>query len=218
MRKFIVGITGRTGTTIYALWLDAALPYDITKIQSEIHWSHAGGQPDWSQPIQHTHQFNLFTDAPMEFERVWARRNYFDTVISKIIAEKTNTYHIFSKDSAAGYQEKYKDAKFYIDVDDFKDKLQIEENISVGVKEWQAKTNCRIIELFYHLHSVSPEAFYNAVGLPMSDNIPQWPQPMSVNKIELVSNLNELIEIYHKTDSLFDVEKNSVIAQYSLPR
>ena len=72
-----------------------------------------------------------------------------------------------------------------------------------------------MIPLFYHVHAHDVQAFYNAVQLPTPNPkiIWPWPQPMPVNKYDLVENLNELLDVYCKFDSPFDVDKDATVAR-----
>lgn len=217
MQKFIVGINGRTGSTIYALWLDAARP-DIApdEISAQISWSSTNGTPDWSLTVQHTHQFKVFDTAPPEFTRIWCRRNYFDSTISHFVAEHTNTYHLHNYNGSVEYQKKYQNTKFVIDPYDFHTNLKANYNRDCDVSQWQQQTHSDMITLLYHVHAQDTQTFYNAVNLPTPKFIPDWPRPMSVNKYELVENLSELLELYlvvWHNYSEFDVDKDATVAR-----
>jgi hypothetical protein len=219
MQKFIVGINVRTGSTIYALWLNAARP-DIApdEVAAQISWSSNNETPDWSFPIQHTHQFEVFATAPPEFKRIWCRRNYLDSVLSHFVADHTNTYHLHNYNGSAEYQEKYQNTKFVIDLFDFHRELKDCNSRDRAVSQWQQQTHNDMIPLLYHVHAQNTQAFYNAVNLPTPEFIPDWPRPMSVNKYDLVENLSELLEVYQvywHNYSDFDVDKDATVARIS---
>jgi hypothetical protein len=213
MQKFIVGINGRTGSTIYAMWLDAAVSVDTIKVSSHVSWSAGNDIPDWSLPIQHTHQFTVFTNAPPEFKRLWCRRNYFDSSLSYFVAEHTKTYHTFSHQDQVEYQEKYQNAKFTIDPCMFTDLLTANHKRDCDISQWQQQTHNDMIPLFYHVHAQNAQAFYNAVNLTTSKFATPWPQRLPVDKYDLVENLNELLDVYCKFDSPFDVDKDATVAR-----
>jgi hypothetical protein len=216
MQKFIVGINVRTGSTIYALWLDAARSDRAPdEISAQVSWSSANETPDWAFPIQHTHQFKVFATAPPEFTRIWCRRNYFDSMLSNFVTQHTNTYHLHDYKDSVEYQEKYQNTKFVIDYGQFLSLLEAQHSRDRSVSQWQQQTHSDMISLLYHVHAQNTQAFYNAVNLPTPERIPDWPRPMSVNKYDLVENLSELLDVYCNFDSPFDVDKDATVARIS---
>ena len=216
MQKFIVGINGRTGSTIYSMWLDSAVPRAPGEISSHVSWSTGDTIPDWSLPIQHTHQFDVFTNAPPEFKRIWCRRNYFDSSISNFVAKHTNKYHMGSYTDLVEYQEKYQNTKCIIDPCQFEALTIANHERDRDISQWQQQTHNDMITLFYHVHAQNSQAFYNAVHLPTPEFVYPWPQPMPVDKYDLVENLNELLKRYCKFDSPFDVDKDDTVAKIKL--
>jgi len=213
MQKFIVGINGRTGSTIYALWLDAAVPRSLEETSSYVSWSAGNAIPDWSLTIQHTHQFEVFVTAPPEFTRLWCRRNYFDSALSHFVAEHTNKHHMGSDQDLAEYREKYQNTKFTIDPGQFLGLLEANHNRDCAVSQWQQQTHSDMIPLLFHVHTQNAQAFYNAVNLPTQQFDTPWPKPMSVNKYDLVENLSQLLDVYCKFDSTVDVDKDATVAR-----
>jgi len=213
MQKFIVGINGRTGSTIYALWLDATAPRAPDETSSQVSWSAGNAAPDWSLSIQHTHQFEVFATAPPEFTRLWCRRNYFDSVLSHFVAEHTNKHHMGSNQDLAEYREKYQNTKFTIDPGQFLGLLEANHNRDRDVSQWQQQTHSGMIPLLYHVHAQNAQAFYNAVNLPTPKFTTPWPKPMSVNKYDLVENLSELLDVYCNFNSPFDVDKDATVTR-----
>jgi hypothetical protein len=214
LKKFIVGgINGRTGSTVYALWLDATTPRAPGEISSQVSWSADDGTPDWSFPVQHTHQFEVFVTAPPEFTRIWCRRNYFDSALSYLVAVHTNTYHIDSHKELIEYRKKYQNTKFVVDHNKFCNLLDEYNGRDCDVSQWQQQTRSDMITLLYHVHAQNSQTFYNAVNLPTPEFATMWPQPMSVNKYGLVENLSELLDVYCKFDSAFDVDKLATVAR-----
>jgi hypothetical protein len=213
MQKFIVGINPRTGSTIYAMRLDAAIPKAPSDISALVSWSSGNDVPDWSLPIQHTHQFKVFTNAPPEFKRLWCRRNYFDSSLSYFVADHTKTYHIFSHQDQVEYREKYQNTKFTVDPGLFLALVEANHGRDRDISQWQQQTHNDMIPLFYHVHAQNAQAFYNAVNLTTSKFATTWPQALPVDKYDLVENLNELLNVYCKFDSPFDVDKDATVAR-----
>jgi hypothetical protein len=218
MQKFIVGINGRTGSTIYALWLDTAVPRSLDETSSYISWNNRSqigelNTPDWSLPIQHTHQPEVFATAPAEFKRLWCRRNYFDSTLSHAIAEHTNKYHLWSQKDLAEYQTKYQNTNFVVDPIWFESALRAAHSRDSDVSQWQKQSHSDMISLLYHVHAQNTQAFYNAVNVTIPKFAPAWPQPMPINKYDLVENLSQLLDVYCKFDSAFDVDKDATVAR-----
>lgn len=215
MQKFIVGLNGRTGSTIYAMRLDATVPRPPEDISSHVSWSGGNNIPDWSLPIQHTHQFEVFANAPPEFKRIWCRRNHFDSSLSYFVAEHTNKYHMGSDRDLVEYREKYQNTKFTVDPVLFEELVIANHIGDRDISQWQQQTHNDMIPLFYHVHAHDAQAFYTAVDLPIPNPkfVWPWPQPMPVNKYDLVDNLNELLNVYCKFDSPFDVDKDATVTR-----
>ena len=213
MQKFIVGINGRTGSVISALWLDATIPVLPDKISPQVSWNGGNDAADWSLPIQHTHRTELFITAPPEFKRIWCRRNYFESILSWMVAVHTDKYHLWDDNAVTEYQEKYQNTKFVIDLADFYSELKKYDNNDCIISQWQRQTRSDMIPLLYRIHAQTAQTFYNAVSLPIPEVIPGWPRPMSVNKYDLVENLSELLGVYCKFNSTVDVDKDATVAR-----
>ena len=221
MRKFITSPLGRSGTTVYTLWLSFLYPRiplgdknsPDYKDQESVYWSYSNSKENWSYPIQHTHSFTLFSQAPKDFERLWARRNFFDVATSMMTAEKTDMYHMHCDQDVLTYKEKFKDTKFYFDPDEFRKKLQSVNSFSSQINSWKNNTDTTVIELFYEEHSASPETFYNFLNLPMPESMSGWPIKMVINKYDLIDNLEELVDIYCSTPLALDVEKDIILTK-----
>ena len=113
----------------------------------------------------------------------------------------------------AEYREKYQNTKFVIDPGQLLGLLEANHNRDRDVAQWQQQTHNHMIPVFYHVHAQNAQAFYNAVDLPTPKFATPWPQPMSVNKYDLVENLGQLLDVYCKFDSTVDVDKDATVAR-----
>ena len=134
-------------------------------------------------------------------------------MLSNFAAKHTNKFHMHSHTDLAEYRKKYQNTKFVIDPGSILDLLAAHHSRDCDIAQWQQQTHNYMIPVFYHVHAQNAQIFYNAVNLPTPKLATPWPQPMSVNKYDLVENLSELLDVYCKFDSQFDVDKDATVAR-----
>lgn len=219
MRKFVIGVGGRSGSTLYASLLDSVYMLQFfATYEKRVFHSGDFEVPDWSFPIQHTHQQSVFFSAPVEFERIWARRNFLDMIVSQLVAKQTNVYHIFSEQAHAEYVEQFSKTKIQLDVDEIKNMLykkSKEAQYILNSIEHFKQEQIPYHELHYSVHTASPEVFFKALGIDatLNESLPVWPQPMSVDKWDLVENIEEIVLQYEKFECNNDVDREATITK-----
>lgn len=192
MKKFLVYSFGRCGSTLFAQQITKAMEL----VGSDVCWHTDNGDIDWSMPVHHTHKPEMLSDAPNDFIRVHVTRSLVDSGISKMIADLTGYYHVFSSEDQETYFENFKNTKFKIDIDRFK-------NYTVGINHHLQKANALFdqipgekYKLDYNTYSNNVDLLYKTLGLtanPEPDNILVC-QKMPIDKFDLIENLQELVD------------------------
>lgn len=219
MRKFVIGVGGRSGSTLYASLLDSVYMLQFfANYEKRVFHSGDFETPDWSFPIQHTHQQSVFFSAPPEFERIWARRNFLDMIVSQLVAKQTNVYHIFSEQAHVDYAEQFATTKIQLDVDEIKNMLYKKSKEAQDILDNVAHFKQQQIpyhELHYSVHTALPEIFFRAldINVDLDATLPVWPQPMSVDKWKLVENIQEIILQYEKFECKNDIDREVTLTK-----
>lgn len=209
MKKFLVYSIGRCGSTLYAQQITKTLEL----AGSDVCWHTDNSNIDWSMPVHHTHKFDTLVSAPNDFIRIHATRSLIDSAVSKMIADLTGYYHVFSPEDKEKYLENFKNTKFKIDIDKFK-------NYTVGIYNYIQKANAMFeqlpvekYKLDYNTYSNDVDLLYKTLGLTANtdpDNILVC-QKMPINKFDLIENLQEVIDTINSLPVEFDQDDQMVI-------
>ena len=208
-RRFVIGVVGRSGTTRYAYLINAALLQE-ERYRNLIWFANSTHELNLYYHINHTHNLENFLSAPSNLEKIWARRNYLDILVSNFVGIQTQVYYVDWQNSAR-YANNFQNQKFHINVDTLFNDLTGLEIMSAQLKQaMQNSTNTTWHELSFNLHAVNPVLFFETLGLP---HTPQYygPDPMSIDKYSLIDNLDEIIELYQSYNFQHDVDKQETI-------
>lgn len=211
MKQFLVYSIGRCGSTLYAQQITKA----IELVGSDVCWHTNHGDIDWAMPVHHTHKFEMLTDAPSDFVRVYATRSLINSAVSKMIADLTGCYHVFSPEDKETYLKNFKNTKFKIDIDKFK-------NYTQGIYIHSQKANAlfeqipgRKYKLDYNTYGNNVDLLYKTLGLTVNtdpDNILVC-QKMPINKFDLIENPHELVDAINLLPVTLDLDDRLIIDQ-----
>ena len=211
MKKYIIGAVPRTGSTLYANLLDACYTYTNLNDISGVCFTSVAGLPDWSKPFHHTHQVEVFKNAPNDYVKLLPTRSLLDSTISVMIASYTSVWHIINNDDAIAYQNSYKDAGISINIDQFKD--QVRSSSSLYAKKF------RIFEqwpgekylLEYNTHAENYAEFYSTLGINFTPPSNWIDFKMSVNKFTMIENLQQVLDAYKSIDVKYNFNDDVTI-------
>ena len=213
MKKYSIFTVARTGSTLYTNLV--AFYYNcVTGNLNTVFWQ-TGERADWTYPIQHVHSVTVWEQTPEDFIPVLTTRSTLDSVLSKIIAIKTEFWHIENNATSTEYQEKFNNAKFTIDMAWFKETVNSTEYLYQEAYNFFNNWSGEKYLLEYNKH-LDPMVFYNTLGITFDTseiyNQRVLKNGMSIDKFSMVENLSEVINTYKGLNIRYNFDDDRTIA------
>lgn len=213
MKKYSIFTVARTGSTLYTNLV--AFYYNCATGNLDTVFWQTGENQNWNYPIQHIHSVDVWSQTPDTFVPVLTTRSLLESSISKLMAIKTNFWHMESNGVSKQYRETFKRSKFTIDVDLFKETIRDAEYLyQEAYNFFNAHTGEKYL-LEYNKH-LDPLVFYNTLGINFdTSNIYEQrvlKNGMSLNKFLLVENLPEILDTYKNLNIRYNFDDDRAIA------
>jgi hypothetical protein len=204
MKKYLIGTMPRSGTTLYALWLAQVLTKNIdqgfqfnglSKFNCRIE------KVNWTCPIIHTHDVWLFNMSELDRHVVVCQRNLFDLVLSQIIANHTQVYHVRIDSDVTDYQSRFSNTRISVPKQVLCQQLITAMRNSYMTDRIIQQRALDCTRVTYEIHGQDQQIFYQAMGLTLSPehnllqpNLKKIP----INKYSMIENLQDCIDLYEK--------------------
>lgn len=220
MKKYMIFAVPRTGSTLYANLLSRYYNHTMQNQDPTACYTSIDGVPDWSLPIQHTHQLSVLSATPDDYVRLMPTRSLLDSIISQIIADRTATWTMATDQDEVAYTEQFRDAKFCIDVEDFFHTVQAVN--SLYVKAFAVFDRCETEKhlLEYNTHAKDYTKFFAELNIDYELPEPIWPHlppprwvnsKMPVDKFTMISNLQQVLDAYRSVRGMYNFNDDVTI-------
>lgn len=213
MKKYSIFTVARTGSTLYTNLV--AFYYNCTTGNLDTVFWQTGELENWAYPVQHIHSVNVWERTPINFIPILTTRSLLDSALSKLVAIKTEYWHLESNSAAAAYKAKFSDTKFTVDIDFFKDTVQSSQYLYQEAYNFYNSWTGEKYLLEYNKH-LDPMVFYNTLGIEF-DTSEIYQQrvlknSMNIDKFSLISNLSDVISAYKSLNVQYNFDDDRAIA------
>jgi hypothetical protein len=198
MKKYIIYGVARTGSMYYTHLLDEYYKSCLF-LNNNVFYSHNYLEPDWSFPINHTHQIGIIENYPKDFVFLLTTRSILDSVISLIVAEKTKIYTLTSTKEELLYKKQHKNLKLDISIREFTNKVKDFDHRYSKILQIYENINTEKYIIKYNDCANNENNFFKNIGIDIPSNFQfSTIKKMSVNKFLMVEHLHELLDVYKK--------------------
>ena len=219
MKKYLVYGVARTGSIHFTHLLDEYFK-NYLFLNNNIFYSQSHLSPDWSFPIQHTHQIKIVEKIPSDFVLLLTTRSILDSVISQCVAEETKTYTLRSEKEKILYKKQFENLRFNINLYKFINKVKEFDNFYSNIFEIYKNLAVEKYIINYNDCIGNEINFFRNININIDLNLKlSIVKRMSVDKFLMIKNLKRVIEVY--TDikvknnfndeiSIANIEKNYI--------
>jgi len=215
MKKYIIYTVSRTGSILYANLISNYL-----KSQNEPHainFSKGDDYANWSCPVHHTHQLELFDSAPDDFIRVLSTRSILDSAISLMVAEHTAVWSLVNRNDREQYARQFANTKIKIDPIQFADVAQKIDGQYLWANYILDTIAGEKYVLDYNTHAMDYNKLYTHLGLEaVSDQTSirqSLPMLTPIDKFSMIENLKEIVDLYQSLTLEYDYNDQGTIAR-----
>jgi hypothetical protein len=219
MKKYLVYGISRTGSIYFTHLLNEYFK-NYLSLNNNVFYSQDLLAPDWSFPIQHTHQIKIVEKIPSDFVLLLTTRSILESVISQCVAQETKIYTLHSKIEEMLYKKQFEGLRFNINLYKFINKVKEFDYFYSNIFEIYKDLNVEKYIINYNDCIGDEINFFKTINVNANLNLKlSTVKKMSVDKFLMVKNLKRIIEVY--TDikvknnfndeiSIANIEKNYI--------